>query len=87
MKDPKQLKVTGAIKRLFRKENEDAQIVLRYLVKTCSVFKPTFVVGDPYLSAFNEGQRRVVCSLLTHINKDMDRAIEQLRELTDETIA
>jgi hypothetical protein len=87
MTDQKHLKVTGAIKRLFNRENEDAKIVLRYLVKKCHVMTPTFVGGSPDLSAFQEGQRHVVCTLLKHINKDIDKALEQIRELENETIA
>jgi hypothetical protein len=83
---PKQVKIAGAVKRLFNLKNEDARIVLHHLIKSCHVMTPTFVGGSPDLSAFREGQRHVVCSLLTFINKDLDKVIEQIRELENETI-
>ncbi len=80
----KKARIHGAYKRLFNLENKDARAVIAHLVKTANVLTPTFTPGKSDVTAFKEGQRHIVCSLLSFINKDTDKLLEQLRELTQE---
>ncbi len=85
--NPKKRKanIVGAVQRLFNLENPDARYVLAKLIKEANVFTPTFVKGDPYESAFNEGQRRIVCSLFKHLTTDLNQLVESIRALENET--
>lgn len=74
-------------KRVFNVQDPDVRKVLKHLCATANVLAPTFVEGKPDLSAFREGQRHIVVSLLNYINKDTDKLIEQLRELENENSA
>lgn len=60
----------------------DGQIVLRHLMKKFNVASPTFVNGDTHATAFREGQRHVVLSILKFINKDINQEIEE--QINDE---
>lgn len=52
--------------------------VLNDLIKKYGFFdKTTFVQGDPSATAFNEGQRSVVISILTKLHKDPNKLIEE----------
>lgn len=62
-------------------ESPKGQEVLAHLAKHNFVFKPTFVSGDPHMTSLHEGQRRVVLSILTMLNTDM----EKLGQLQQET--
>ncbi len=73
--------------RINRQENYIAtftspqgQEVLKHLIRSCHVTKPTFTPGDPYQTAFKEGQRHVILSILSQINKDTTDIIKQLEE-------
>lgn len=77
----------AAYKRVFNVESGDVRKVLKHLCKVAHVMEPTFVEGKPDLSAFHEGQRHIVVSLLNYINKDTDKLLEQLRQLEHETDA
>ncbi len=81
------ISIHRAYKRVFNVNDPDVRLVLRHLCKTAHVMEPTFVAGKPDLSAFHEGQRHIVVSLLNYINQDTDKIIEQLRELENETNA
>lgn len=52
----------------------DGKDVLKDLLVFCEISQPTFKVGQPDLSAFNEGKRRVGLRLLSlteaNLNKD-----------------
>lgn len=81
------LRFSGAVKRVFNLNNPDVRVVLRKLMKDTQFMRPTFVEGKPDLSAFREGQRDVVCTLLAHIHKDLDKLMEQIKHLENETTA
>ncbi len=78
---PKRVTYASAVKRLFNLSNPDAALVLRRLIKEAGVFETTFVDGNPYRSAFNEGQRHVVCSLLACMKMDTELALAKIAEL------
>lgn len=40
----------------------------------------TFVGGDPYATAFREGQRHIVLSILKFVNKDHDEIVRAIEE-------
>lgn len=42
--------------------------VLKDLAQFCLVNQPTYVIGDPHHSAFNEGMRRVYLRVQSFIN-------------------
>ena len=56
------------------------QEVLRDMCKSFHVLGPTFVAGDPNLTAFREGQRHVVLSILRYVNRDTTAIIKQVEE-------
>lgn len=56
------------------------RIVLRHLCKQANVLTSSFVAGDPHQTAFNEGERRIVLSILRFINRNPDELIRQLEE-------
>ncbi len=55
------------------------QEVLADLLRNTGVSRVSFVPGDPGLSAFHEGQRRVGLYLVEMINSDPDAAAAMLR--------
>lgn len=75
----------AAVRNLFNLENPDARIVLAELIKKANVFKPTFDPANPYNTAFQEGQRHIVCSILDKLHKDYTKLAEQLKQLENET--
>lgn len=56
----------------------DGEAVLKDLLRFCHYDKPTFVVGDPYQTAHNEGMRRVALRLLSILNMD-DNKVRELQ--------
>lgn len=56
--------------------------VLAHLCKTCHMFEPTFVRGDPYESALREGERRVVLSIFKALKVDVSK-LQQMSEDQD----
>lgn len=83
----KRVTYASAVKRLFNLNNADARLVVRRLIRESGVFETTFVDGNPYRSAFNEGQRHVVCSLLKCMNMDTELALAKIAELERENEA
>lgn len=72
------LSLERAYKRLF--ESEDGRLVLAHLAKVGNISDCSFVPGSPDVTAFNEGRRHLVLSILRMINKDPFRMAEQLKE-------
>lgn len=56
------------------------QEVLRFIMKKANVTKPTFVAGDPYKTAFNEGQRHLALSIAKYVHTDTDKLLEQIEQ-------
>lgn len=55
------------------------QKVLSHIIENGHVFKPTHVVGDPYLSAYNEGKRGLALMILNALFKGEERLLEQFK--------
>jgi hypothetical protein len=51
-------------------ETTEGQEVLRHICQEAFMFRSTFVAGDPYQSALNEGTRRLALSILREVIKD-----------------
>jgi hypothetical protein len=64
-------------KRVFN--STDGQAVLYDLCKVSSMLKGTFVAGDPYESAWREGQREVVLRIARMLRLDEKKYLEQMR--------
>lgn len=67
-----------AYQRVFA--SPDGQIVMRHLMKKFNVASPSFVNGDTHATAFKEGQRHVVLSVLKFVNKDINQEIKEYIE-------
>lgn len=59
-------------------ESTSGRKVLQHLCQVGYVVKPSFVAGDPYTTAYNEGQRALVLSILRQVNKDPTALIKQI---------
>lgn len=60
-------------------ESPTGEEVLKHLVQKAKVLDP-IPVGDPIQSAFFEGQRHLVLSILRFINKDMSYLTKLIEE-------
>ena len=56
------------------------QKVLEHLCKKAHVTGSSFVTGDPYLTAFNEGQRHIVMSILQFLYKNPNQLVQQIQK-------
>jgi len=90
------LKLQNAYKRIFANQdsphvcpscgaksdglNPEAQLILNSLIRNSYVTTPTFVPGDPYLSAVNEGKRQVVIAMLNQIHMDPEKLTKQIEQ-------
>lgn len=74
--------LTDAYKRLF--ETPDGELVLEHLMKISFIFSTTMVVGDSHLTAMNEGQRRLVLSIMKQLNLNHNKLNQIAKELEDE---
>lgn len=54
--------------------------VLRHLMRVSGVTGSSFVAGDPHATAFKEGQRHIVMSILKFTKKDTEALIKQIEE-------
>ncbi len=59
----------------------EGKFVLKDLLKFCHHNSPTYVLGDPYQTAYNEGMRRVALRIISIIGMS-DEIIKQLSEGT-----
>lgn len=69
-------RLTAAYQSTF--SSVSGQEVLRHLV-SISVTVPSHVPGDPYTTAFNEGRRHLVLSILRQLNRDVFEMIQAQR--------
>jgi len=72
-------RLNNAYKAVF--SSPDGDLVLKHLMKTFHVYRPTFS-SSATDTAFKEGQRHVVLSVLRFVCKDQ----EQLKKYIEETI-
>lgn len=70
-----------AYKQLFTKENESGKIVLKDLFSFCNMDKSTFVEGDPYSSAYNEGMRRVYLRIAGMLRMDEEYINDLMKDV------
>lgn len=59
-------------------ESRASQVVLRHLMRTCGVTRSCFVAGDATETAYKNGQRDVVLSILRYINSNDDDLRKQI---------
>lgn len=60
--------------------NAPGREVLRHLMKISHFFESSYVPGDPTATAFREGQRHLVLSILKAVNKDTSELIKMVEE-------
>lgn len=75
-------KTRSAYISLFK--SDDGQTVLRDLVKSSGFMSTTFVAGDPYESAFREGQRALVSRIIRTANVDYGTLTAMMEQLNRE---
>lgn len=61
-------------------ETPHGKNVLSYLMKRSGFLNTSFVQGDPYLSAFNEGQRALVIDICNKLKTDIKKLESALLE-------
>jgi hypothetical protein len=61
-------------------ETPQGQRVLRHLMRVSGVTGSNFVAGDPHTTAFKEGQRHIVMSILKFTKKDTEALIKQIEQ-------
>ena len=72
----------NAYKSFFN--SPDGQLVLKDLLNFCYYTKPTYVVGDPYQTAHNEGLRRYALRVLKLSSLTDDQIIKLNNEVPNE---
>lgn len=77
------LRIHDSYKAAF--DSPDGRRVLVHLCKKFNVTNPKFSI-NPYETAFKEGQRHVVMSILKFINKDHASLIEQIEHGMEEDV-
>ena len=72
------------LKLAFRQTflSDQGKKVMALLQKWCFAKKTTFVPGDPYATAMNEGSRRVLLDIEGMIRKEEERPNEAIKEGT-----
>lgn len=56
---------------------EHGKRVLRQMMRECGMDEPSFVEGDPYGTAFNEGKRAAVLDIINKLKMDIT-ALEKI---------
>lgn len=72
-------RLTAAYQSTF--STASGQEVLRHLVSV-SVLTPSHVPGDPFTTAFNEGRRHLVLSILRQLNRDVFEMVQAHKQGT-----
>lgn len=72
----------ASYKRVF--ETPDGQEVLTHICKVAHLSKSTFVAGDPYETAMNEGRRKLALEILRFVRKDHREVIDMVEKQLDE---
>lgn len=75
-------KTRSAYIELF--QSDDGQTVLKDLVKSTGFMNTTHVSGDPYASAFKEGQRALVSRLIRTANVNYAQLTAMMEQLNRE---
>lgn len=75
----KRLRLLSAFKNVFGNNNQDGKIILEYLFKQNNMMKSSFD-KDPYITAFNEGKRKVILELIALANADMVHLVESTKK-------
>ncbi len=65
-------------------ETPQGEVVLAHLAKTCHVFEPVAVQGDPHMTYMRDGERRVVLSILKTLNYDLGKLQQLMEQTTNE---
>ena len=65
-------------------ETPQGEVVRAHLAKTCHVFEPVVVQGDPHLTYMRDGERRVVLSILKMLNYDLGKLQQLMEQTTNE---
>ena len=73
-------KLRDAYRNIFDGNNVSGEAVLSDLYNCCRMGKPTYCVGDPYQTAYNEGLRAVFLHIFSLMNADEKRLAELERE-------
>ena len=75
---------TEDLKRNYRFlfETNDGKVVLEHLKRCFGFYQSTYAKGEPYDTAFYEGQRSVVLNILRMM--DPQKKIEQQKEVNNE---
>jgi hypothetical protein len=76
------IRLNEAYRRVF--SSPDGEIVLAHLAKVNFVFSSTLVAGDTHLTAMNEGQRRLVLSIMRQLDVDLTKLQEISEEIHNE---
>ena len=71
-------RVHESYKHVFN--SAEGQIVMRHMMKKFGITNPSFVQGDSNATAFKEGQRHVVLSILKYINRNFDDVAQKIQE-------
>lgn len=82
-----QKRLSSYYKTLFDKDNEAGSKVLADLFGFCNMDKSSFIPGDPYTTAYNEGMRRVFLRILGMVRmdeRDMQELMKQIKEMERE---
>jgi hypothetical protein len=61
-------------------KTENGRNVLRELMRISGFLQTSFVQGDPYTAAFNEGQRAIVIEILKKLKVDIKKLEQELME-------
>lgn len=72
------LKLKESYASVFSKASPDAAHVIQHICKAGFISRSTFVPGDPYQTAVNEGSRRLALVILKFANEDPNKLIEQI---------
>lgn len=70
------LSILADIKQTF--SSPEGKRVLRYLMKRTGFLNTSFVAGDAYMSAFNEGQRAIIIDIVKKLKVDIRKLEDEL---------
>lgn len=76
------IRLHGAYQRVF--DGPDGETVLRHLMHIGHVTSSTFVRGDMHETAMQEGERRLVLSVLKFVRHDHAELIKQIERGIDD---
>lgn len=65
-------------------QTEDGREVLEHIMHEGFMFKSTFVAGDQYQTALNEGKRMFALAILRFLHKDHAEMVKQIEQAAHE---